>query len=310
MKTHGCTSCRQSMEPYMAKIPDWRPKWRKIIDVILAIFNDIGFFIKMIGPLFRFCIKKLRPTEYITPKLKDGKLEYPLEKTGWNQSKQSSGLCVFVPGLSGPHFIYDQYLSKVVKADSNIQCVVPELYRKGNYAFKAVARSVLGLVTDYMEKNPGKPVSIVGLSLGSLVGAYVQSKLKGSKAAIKTISLAGPLLGTEFVNRNLKLLKLFKIHPDIRRRLSLGSLETQKLIQGWRESTEKAEGRRHNEFYGSRTDTRVKPYRSGMPTIHESDSHYVVSGESHASILTNKKVLNNVVYSIVDWTRTNQPVKV
>lgn len=310
MKSSGCSSCSRSLDPYMAQLPDLRSKCRKILDVILAIFNDIGFFVKMIGPLFRFCIKKMRPSEYITAKLRNGKLEYPVEKAGWNQSKQNKGLCVFVPGLSGPHFIYDRYLSRLAKADPEIQCVVPELYKKGNYSFKQVAKPVLHLVEDYMDKNPGKPVTLVGLSLGSLVGAYVQRKLKDRGEAIKTVSLAGPLLGTEFVTRNQKLLKLFKIHHDVRKWLCFGSFETQKLIQGWRESTESANGRRHNDFYISRTDPRVKPYRAGLPIIGEDDGHFVNSGDSHASILTNRRIRDSVISSIVDWTRANQPVRV
>lgn len=297
-----------NLDYYLNSYSDRRRMSTKIGHIVIAIFKEARFLVTMIVPLVQNLNPKWRKIEYAPVIHKEEKLSYDISKLSYriDPSPQSDGLCLLIQGLGGYPFIWKKYIDILKKENPRLHCVAPVVYKKGNYHFKTVAKPILPIIQDYIAKNPGKPISLVGISNGARIAAFLERKLKNEKTPIKTISIAGVHFGTRLMDRAIKtgFTKVFMVHPEVQREMRFAAEPNIRRLEAWRSCAIETKGIRERDFFASTEDGRVD-LRSSIPKINpQTDSKHILHKESHISIMDGAR--NPVVKSVLDFTKRHK----
>jgi hypothetical protein len=282
------TLIEPSQRDLLFSYEDKRTGFKKFVHVIIAIFREIISDAKLALPFIKYFVLKWRKFEY---SMLDLDSKYVTADLPWNKpekNKPSEGLYVLLHGLNCPPCAWDNYITQIRKDQPDADCFVPVVKDAGNNSLESISKPILAAVGDYVKKNPGKPICLVGASNGARIAGYIERKLLQEKAAIKTISIAGVHFGTKIIDKleEFRLLKLFNFHPNIVKDFKFGSESAKKYLFDWRQSDKLAEGIRDREFYASTEDDKVFTFTSGLPVINElKDKYIIIHGETHHSLI-------------------------
>lgn len=292
------TVYQPSSEGILFSCEDKRTKLKKVKHLIRSIFRELISDLKLALPFVKYTIPRFRKIEYCSVNNEHG---YDLSSLTWNNPgkiHESKGLYVLIHGLKGHPCCWDNYINQIKEQQPCSDCFVPNIKDGGNNSLEEIANPILEAVRDYVEKNPGKPICLIGVSNGTRIAGYIERNLMLEKTAIKTISIAGVHFGTKIIDKleRFKLLKILNLHPAIVQDFKYGSETAKKYLDEWRESDKLAKGERSREFYATTEDDKALGFESGLPIINGlKDTHIIIHGESHNSIVDalQKRVLGN-----------------
>lgn len=247
------------------------PLWEKIVDVACQIFNAIVFFVAVMLP--HFCIYLFcRSESYVDPV----QVDY-----GWKES--NTGLFLFITGLKGHPVWAAPYLEQIKNDRPNVEVRIPFIPHGGNCNLDEATLPILGMVKDYIEKHPGKPICIIGTSNGARIAAKIETLLRSENVSIRVTGIAGVFFGTEMMEV-LKQINIASIalHPDVVADLSVNSETSRNLIDAMREPEHL--GERAYEFYAASNDLHIPNFSSCLPLLGRGERHHLLRGWDHMNI--------------------------
>ena len=249
-----------------------KPLYERTWNVVRMIFNSALFYISMI-PQF-------------LPTSKNYGHNPSLENT-WTQDNR--GLFVVIHGLYGTPqvdaFLYGGQVEKAVFYTYEVRApFVPDV---GNCPLEKAAAPILSMVRDYIEKNPGKPVHLIGHSNGGRIAAYVETQLRDVAVDIRVTAVAGVFFGTSHMTQlsTVGMVPSF-LDKTIVEDFQEGSQASIELITHMKEPITK--GTRSYEFYASANDLHIPNFSSCFPLVNQDSSpeYHLVTGQDHASLLS------------------------
>lgn len=287
--------CASSLDIPLVSVTDQRTPWQQITDVALACLKQVSFFLSTAAYYVRFFFQ--RKTLFLPVRQQEQQWTYSQENFPWKESSQSDGLCVFVSGLFGHPSIWGGYIKELKKKHPQLHIIAPRIPKLGNCSLETAANPLLPLLRDYMEKFPGRPLSLIGTSNGSRIISYVENQLTPEEMngrQLNVVSLSGLHYGTQIVTGNkIKLFFLSKIlHPAVLNEFPWKSLTAQTLSYRWAKKQEEWQKRGidvHHFFCASRNDEAIRPYSSMLPLLSGTCNYRIVSGENHHSVVSRVK---------------------
>lgn len=302
--------------PIGIRFEDKRSILRKIADIALALFRDLLAFFRIFPGYFLSKFKPLYYQGYCKPK----------KIATWNEWKaNSTGLHLMVHGFMGNPRIWNPYIKSIQEIDKQIDIRVPYVPKKGNCALEKATAPIREMVRDYIEKqilskkNEVIPITLYGVSNGArivlnildgLFQGNIEQRLKEKKlrVAININAIAGVLHGTknwkvEFFNngkfRKWFATKILTANPEIMEETRYGSTATCQLAERVRKIKESQEIRLRYEFYSTTEDRVIKPHTSSLLVLGKKETHTVVTGEGHNSIVN--RVRDSAIRNSMEW---------
>jgi hypothetical protein len=159
---------------------------------------------------------------------------------------------------------------------------VPYVPHRGNCSLKEAAEPILAMVEDYIEKNPGKPVILIGTSNGGRIAAYIETKLRHLNVAIRVAGIAGAFFGSTQMNllKTLGIAPLF-LKSVVIEELEAASLTARQLIEEMRRPV--VVGKRSYEFYATANDLYIPNFSFCFPKLAGAKYH-LLKGYDHVSL--------------------------
>ncbi len=220
----------------------------------------------------------------------------------WKEGSQ--GLYVMVHGLKGQPSAWNAYadaLDELHDAADQAIMIVP---KGGNCRVADAAEPILKVVEDYIEKNPGKPISLLGTSNGARIVAYIETKLRESapKTPILVSAIAGANYGSGVMNtvHEYGISKILGYTPEIMEELKYGSEVSKQTLDAQRVPLPQGVERDFS-YYMTTEETHIHPPTSELPIIDQGERHFVVHGEGHSSIVG--RVLPHLLSHATKWMK-------
>jgi len=224
---------------------------------------------------------------------------HPDKEKIWSWNQDNEGLFVIVHGLHGsPAFssaIYKERIEK--KHPGKYEVKVPYITKQGDCSLEDAAEPVLEMVKDYIEKNPGKPVNLIGTSNGGRIIGYIETHLREQDVHIRVTGLAGVFFGSDSMKTLAKTGiagRLFS--KPIARDLQTGSETAKKLITAMQQEVLK--GSRAFKFYATNGDLQIPNFSSCLPLI-EGAEYELTLGQDHVSL--GSAVCDQVLQEHYQW---------
>jgi hypothetical protein len=236
-----------------------------------------------LGNLFRTIYNSSLFYLSVTPRVIRSLLSTSSEvERSWKEDNQ--GLFMIIPGLSEkPHFFSISYLEQIEKDHpGKYEIRVPNVVNTGNCSLEDAAEPILKTVLDYIEKNPGKPINLIGTSNGGRIAAYIETHLRNKHVSIRLTGIAGIFFGSQLMTQADRFyVTRLLFHPEIVEDFKEGSAKAQELIQKMQEPL--LIGERSYEFYATANDSMIPNFSSCFPNLPEARYH-LLTGQDHASL--------------------------
>lgn len=261
---------------------DHRSLIRKIVDFSISIFRQIGYSLTVF--YHRLFLSN--------PQSCGQQIEW---------ESDSQGLVVLLHGLrNAPAAWYSQ--TGILQHHEKIDIFAPTVPKRGMCSLEEAATPILPTLLDYIQKNPGKPLCILGVSNGSRIATWLEIKLRdsASQTPVMVSTIAGVHLGSRRMNllERLGLAKWF--YPTaLREELTYGSDKARELLGQLSSPLPVGCAARNYEFFASTEDISVPDLDSSLPTINKGEHSYIVHAHSHDSIVT--AVAEQQIASCVHW---------
>jgi hypothetical protein len=255
---------------------------KRICDIVISILRDILYLLMI--PYLR-CTSKSLYARYSDPLWKEN----------------SAGLVVLVHGLNGDPSIWRTHV-KLFKQNPKLDIYVPKVLKKGNCSLESAVADIFAKTFDYIKKNTGKKVCLIGFSNGGRIVFKIDADLRSNSAetVLKVSTVAAPLLGTSFVdrmNRSCCLRRL--LDTALQDELSFESDFSQTLVNSVTASLPAHASKRHYTLYASTNDPIVSSLRSSLPILNLGETYSVVHGYGHKSIVD--RVAKEQVEECISW---------
>lgn len=208
------------------------------------------------------------------------------KKIEWKSD--SEGLVVLVHGLGNSSSSWYSQLSLLSRYDK-IDVFAPELYKRGLCSLEEAASPLLPTLLDYVQKNPGKPLCLIGTSNGGRVTAWLETKLRQAspQTPVKVSNVAGVHLGSKRMDLVEKLSVGKWIYPEaLRQELQYSSAKARELLSLINAPLPANCAPRSYEFFATTEDLTIPDLDSTLPQIIHDKTYYLIHGESHSSIVT------------------------
>ena len=307
---------------------DKRSTLTKIIDCVLAQLRDIVAMLQCIPNLILIALNVKVDEAYCYTE----KPEY------WNKWKENStGLHMLTHGFMADPPVWDKYIRRIRKLDLQADIRAPFVPRKGNCNIEEATAPLRKMVLTYIEdqierKSNGEiPVHLYGISNGTRINLHLLPRLteelvdrkinerlkaKNLTLAIKTDGIAGPLrgstnwrlrfgnshwitrwIGEKYLGYSLDAMDDFKYQ----------SPSTMQLIETIRKIENLPNVKFKFNFYASTEDGVVVPYSSSLPVLGIGETHHIVHGHEHTSIINH--VLPIVLETNAKWIEEVRKVR-
>lgn len=218
-------------------------------------------------------------------------------------SKKSEGLVVLLHGLRNDPAAWHSQLALLAK-EKKIDVFAPVVPQRGMCSLYEAALPILPTLLDYIEKNPEKPVCLLGVSNGSRIATWLETSLRQNSPStpVMVSTIAGVHLGSSRMNLldRCGLARFF--YPEaLRRELMYSSKEALDLLYQLRSPLSPNTAPRKYEFYATTEDLSVPDLDSSLPKIDKGERCYLVHGQSHDSIVS--AVARQQISSCLNWIR-------
>lgn len=254
---------------------DKRSSCRRVVDTIKAIFKE--FFCG-----FRGIYKAIFPG-----------IEIPVTLTSKPTSK---GLFVLAHGLMADPTIFDKHVRLIGK---EYDVWAPKVKAKGVCPLAEATDPIYEQLKEYIQKNPGKKICLVGYSNGGRIVSEMESRLRSDfpKTPVRVTTIAGVHMGAP-VQRLVRWWKIDRcISPTLSEEMAYESKKSKEVFGKMKEPCPEGVQRSY-EFYGSLDDLVVPP-ASSMPTMGKGEVHRAVTGVGHCAII--QEVAAEQVASAKEW---------
>ncbi len=137
---------------------DHRSTFRKIVDLVISIFREVKYsltvlYYRLFGPNPQLCGQKIE----------------------W--SPESQGLVVLLHGLCNDPSAWYSQLS-LLQRYPRIDVFAPVVPKRGMCSLEEAALPILPTLLDYSKKNAGKPLCLLGVSNGSRIVTWLETKMR------------------------------------------------------------------------------------------------------------------------------------
>ncbi|MBM3206803.1 MAG: hypothetical protein FJZ43_04250, partial [Candidatus Staskawiczbacteria bacterium] len=207
-------------------------------------------------------------------------------KTTNNTTKQNNGLIVYIHGLNSSTSdgnLYKRDIQQILPNEFEI--FVPNVKRKGNCSLQEAAQPILEEIEQYIEKNPGKPIQLIGHSNGGRIAAYIETCLREKPVHIRLTGIAGAFRGSDTLalGNYLGISKLF-VPKIVQKELKTNSETAIKLMNKMKEDIKV--GSRTYTFYATTNDLAIPNIQSTHPNIGHHAEYVLLSHCGHSSIVS------------------------
>lgn len=294
-KSSKCLPSEHSIIPVKeGEMADCRPLLTIVKDSVMAIGREILYGLGQVPG--RVKDKFGLMPDYVTP---------AGENNHWRQDNE--GLYVLIHGLNGHPSAWDGQASDLKDKHPEAEIRQVRVPKNGNCGLEEAADPILKMVKDYIEKNPGKPICLFGVSNGGRIAAYIEKELRDIPGAIKVSTVAGVHYGSGLMSfLNDVGVSPWLFEEEVRDELAFGSEKSKQLIKDQRVKLNEGVARDF-EFYTATEDSRLWNYHGALPKIHQNEKHYLVHGEEHGSIV--ERVREQQVSNAIQWMRHNKKVE-
>ncbi|NGX31790.1 MAG: hypothetical protein K940chlam8_01171 [Chlamydiae bacterium] len=237
----------------------------------------------------------------MTERLYGAPIEYVIPSSENNQWKPGNkGLYVAIHGLNGRPNVWRDQLSLLREQQSEFEIRLPHVPRKGNCSLEEAVGPIEAMIRDYIEKHPGQPVCLMGVSNGARIVAELEVRLRDTKTPIKVSSVAGAISGTKQINLMQRFGLATKIYTSaLVNEMLYQSEAAQKLLRRMQAALPEGVERAY-DFYSSPNDFQISPYTGSLPVLNQENVRYFLApGENHNSIVSRISVIQ--VKHCVDW---------
>lgn len=271
-----------SYRPVHQTFCDHRPLIRKIVDFTISIFRQSRYSLTFLYHRLFFS----------SPQSCGQKIEWKAD---------SQGLVVLLHGLRSAPAAWHSQIG-ILQRHQKIDVFAPTVPKRGMCSLEEAATPILPTLLDYIQKNPGKPLCVLGISNGSRIAAWLEIKLRdrAPQTPVRVSTISGVHLGSRRMNllEKLGLAKWF--YPDaLRGELRYGSDKARELLGRLSSPLPAGCAARDYEFFASTDDLSVPDLDSSAPTINKGERSYIVHGHSHDSIVT--AVAEQQIAACVGW---------
>jgi len=219
----------------------------------------------------------------------------------WKQNSQ--GLVVLLHGLRNDPAAWFSQLS-LLKEHAAIDVFAPIVPHRGLCSLEEASSPILPAIEDFAQKNPGKPICLLGVSNGSRITTWLETRLRQTRPAAPVLvsTIAGVHLGSSRMNLLDKLHLASYFYPSVLgNELRYNSDTARKLLEEVRAPLPFSCAPRSYEFYATTDDVSVPDLDSSLPQIGKGEECYILHGQSHDSIVT--AVADKQIGTCVDWIR-------
>jgi hypothetical protein len=271
----------------------------------LEIFDDQRFVLKKI---FDLSAALLREIVYVFTMI-HGRIfnDFSLYSNPVEWKENSQGLYVLIHGLNGHPGIWQTHVNLLKRDELDKDLFIPFVPLKGNGKLKAVVPPILATLKDYAQKNPGKPICLIGVSNGGRICTWLESQLRTEVAStpVKVSTIAA----VHFGSSRMDWFKWFHewtgwslggYTPSVVKELCFGSKKAKKILDRISQPLPNGVTRGKFEFFASTEDFHVPDFICSIPKIgdHPSKKH-IVHGYAHSGIVSG--VAQQQVQSCKKW---------
>lgn len=229
-------------------------------------------------------------------------LKYDKQIYKWNNN--TKGLYVIVHGLLGTPNLSSLSIAKYLDSHykNKYDIIVPIVPHKGNCTLENASANILNMILDFIDKNPTKPIHLIGSSNGGRIVSYLEVKLRLLRPITK-IRITG-VGGVYHGSNSMCYLKATGFaecifHKDIIDCLTTSSEKSRLLIDSMQmQETVK----RTYEFYATANDWYIPNFDSCYPIISgigDVKYHQPLTGIDH--VLLGHYLAENIIEQSVKW---------
>lgn len=251
-----------------------RPVCERIRHEALKIFHSYVYFASLAPHFINYFFN--RSPSFCTPSS---------EENGWR--KNNSGLFVFITGLKAHPVWAAPYLSKIQAEHPDVEVRIPSVPHRGDCSLEEATEPIVAMVRDYIQKNPGKKICLIGVSNGGRIAGYTETLLRNENAKIRVTGIAGVFFGSKRME-DLTAMNIAPrlYHPAVLEEFKVGSERAQTLLNAMRAPMpEGQEQNRSYEFYSTTNDWHIPNFASCLPILGKGERHTLISGHGHLSII-------------------------
>jgi pimeloyl-ACP methyl ester carboxylesterase len=240
-------------------------------------------------------------------RLFDAPAEYEvLAAREWQWKANSGGLYVLIHGLHGRPNAWDPQLSLLKAEQPDHDVCVPRVPHRGDCPISDSVAPILGMIEDYIENHPSRPICLLGVSNGGRIAMEMALRLRDRPTSIKVSIVAGAVMGTMRINV-LRLLSLDRYFCSkvVAEDLTYDSADARARIDRARQPLPDGVERDY-EFYSSTEDSQIRPYNAALPILNQGEQHYTVYGSNHGGIVS--EVCREQITRCMEWMNSEKQV--
>lgn len=226
----------------------------------------------------------------------------------WNWNNNTSGLYVIVHGLLGTPKLSALSIAKYIDTHytNKYDIIVPVVPHKGNCSLEEASNPILNIILDFIDKNPNKPIHLIGSSNGGRIVAHLEISLRSLRpnSRVRVTGVGGVYYGSNslYYLRLIGLAQLI-LHKDIIKNLTTGSDHSTQLINSMQFDQSI---KRSYEFYATANDWYIPNFDSCYPVLHNTIDvkyHEPVTGVDH--VLLGHYLAPHIIEDSVKWMENN-----
>jgi hypothetical protein len=271
-----------------------KPWYTRAFNASVMVGRSICLYTSMIS-------RSLQKSDLIVDPLK-----YDHDTHVWKPN--TKGLYVVVHGLLGTPKLSALSIANYIETHykDEYDIIVPIVPHKGNCTLEEASNPILNIIVDFIDKNPTKPIHLIGSSNGGRIVAYLEVLLRSLRpsAKIKITGVGGVYYGSNALCY-LKATGLARciLHEDIIRSLTTGSDNAISLINSMQTSSTDY---RTYEFYATANDWYIPNFDSCYPSLPINTNvtyHPPITGVDH--VLLGHYLAKDIIENSVIWMNEN-----
>ncbi len=265
---------------------DHRATWKKIVDLVVSLVRELFYGLS----LFYHWVFGSHPQR--------GVRELALQP-------ESRGLFVLIHGLHGKPEIWASQLALLQEERADL--FAPDVHATGICSLEEAANPLLPVLVDYARRNPAKPICLLGVSNGSRIATWLETRLRQEtpQTAIMVSTIAGVHLGSSRMNLVHDWRVANWVYPAVlREELRYGSSTARRLLDQVMAPLPAGCAPRNYEFYATTEDQSVPDLDSSLPELNKGERYHLIHAHSHDSIVA--AVAEQQVRSCLRWMATSE----